>query len=162
MPIPSTHLASLSDASHPHPLLIDEDEQGAEAQTQAEDEFETQESYTDLRLRWGVDNSSDDDSFAPPHPSIGPSQPASPSGKRKGKAKAEQAPAVHLPSGMMNDLKSITELRSKGESRRFFDEVGYVFEGLEKSEAIGVRRSRCVFILSRSARSCHDSLAGDT
>jgi Wings apart-like protein regulation of heterochromatin len=38
---------------------------------------------------------------------------------------------------------SITELRSKGESRRFLDEVGYLFEGLEvPGMAASVQRSR--------------------
>jgi hypothetical protein len=49
-----------------------------------------------------------------------------------------------LANGMMNDLKSITELRSKGESRRFLDEVGYLFEGIEGGCAIALRRARCV------------------
>ncbi|KAG6879928.1 hypothetical protein C0992_009283 [Termitomyces sp. T32_za158] len=44
----------------------------------------------------------------------------------------------------MNPLKSITELRSKGESRRFLDEVGYLFEGMDSSVGVGLRRARCV------------------
>ena len=47
---------------------------------------------------------------------------------------------------MMNDLKSISELRSKGEARRFMDDVGYLFEGLDPDGAIGVRRGRYVLI----------------
>ena len=47
-------------------------------------------------------------------------------------------------TGMMNDLKSITELRSKGENRRFLDDVGYLFEGLDSSSAIGLRRARYI------------------
>lgn len=43
---------------------------------------------------------------------------------------------------MMNPLKSITELRSKGESRRFLDEVGYLFEGMDHSNTTGLKRSR--------------------
>jgi len=43
---------------------------------------------------------------------------------------------------MMNDLKSITELRSKGESRRFMDEVGYLFEGMDRNVGVRVRRGR--------------------
>ncbi|KAF8531325.1 hypothetical protein JB92DRAFT_3138865 [Gautieria morchelliformis] len=47
----------------------------------------------------------------------------------------------HVP-GANNDLMSITELRSKGESRRFLDEVGYLFEGLEvPGMAASVQRS---------------------
>jgi hypothetical protein len=48
------------------------------------------------------------------------------------------------PNGLTNDLKSITELRSKGESRRFLDEVGYLFEGMEPSGGVGVRRARYI------------------
>ncbi|GJJ10504.1 hypothetical protein Clacol_004730 [Clathrus columnatus] len=44
-------------------------------------------------------------------------------------------------SGLNNDLSTITELRSKGESRRFLDEMGYLFEGLEPGMAASVRRS---------------------
>jgi hypothetical protein len=39
-------------------------------------------------------------------------------------------------------LKSITELRSKGEIRRFIDEVGYLFEGMERTAGVRVRRGR--------------------
>ncbi len=92
-----------------------------------EDEFEIRESYTDLRQRWGVDNSEDD-----PYPTISP-------GKRNGKGKEQ---FESLPNGMMNDLKSISELRSKGESRRFLDEMGYLFEGLDPDGALAVRRGR--------------------
>ena len=44
----------------------------------------------------------------------------------------------------MNDLKSISELRSKGEFRRFLDDMGYLFEGLDPQVAVNVRRGRCV------------------
>lgn len=104
-----------------------------------EDDFEMRESYTELRERWGVDASEDD-----PRP-LSPVQ-ASPSPKGKGKKRKglrEEPPARLLPNGMMNDLKSITELRSKGESRRFLDEVGYLFEGLDAACTLGVRRGRC-------------------
>ena len=53
------------------------------------------ESYTDLRTRWGVDNSED--------------------------------PTLNVP---VNDLNSLSEMRSRGETRRFMDEVGYLVEGL--------------------------------
>jgi hypothetical protein len=43
---------------------------------------------------------------------------------------------------MMNPLKSISELRNKGESRRFLDEVGYLFEGLDPKCGVGLRRAR--------------------
>ena len=114
-----------------------------------EDDFTTRESYTSLRTRWGVDISEDD-----PHPSY-PSHSPSPihsnaSSPAKGKGKAAN-PALSsnaaLPNGMMNPLKSITELRSKGESRRFLDEVGYLFEGMNRAGGFGLRRARCVSVL---------------
>ncbi|ETW75857.1 hypothetical protein HETIRDRAFT_329612 [Heterobasidion irregulare TC 32-1] len=98
----------------------------------------TRESYADLRSRWGVDNSEDDPLPRSPSP-----EPVS----GKGKGKAKERSRVVLPSNMMNDLKSITELRSKGESRRFMDEVGYLFEGMGKNVGVGVRRGRQVFPL---------------
>jgi hypothetical protein len=64
--------------------------------------------------------------------------------RAKGKSKAlVSAPAPRLAPGMMNDLQSITQLRSKGSSRRFADDVGYLFEGLAPAAALGVRRARC-------------------
>jgi hypothetical protein len=95
---------------------------------------DTRESYADLRSRWGVDNSEDD-----PRPfdnDTGTLKRTSSVGSRM------------LANGMMNDLKSITELRSKGESRRFLDEVGYLFEGIESGCAIALRRARCVLACS--------------
>lgn len=126
---------------------------GASQQTELEEEdFDTRESYTTLRLRYGVDNSEDD-----PIPPLAPADPASttnsPSGegKRKGKGRhsAPEPPAERLPEGMMNDLKSISELRSKGEARRFLDEVGYLFEGLDPEGAIGVRRGSAMEIVQK-------------
>ena len=101
--------------------------------------FEVRESYQDLRLRWGVDKSEDDPHFVA---SLRSSPEPGPESGRKGKAKAKDRPKVVLPPNMMNDLKSITELRSKGESRRFMDEVGYLFEGMGRDVGVGVRRGR--------------------
>jgi len=47
-----------------------------------------------------------------------------------------------LPPNMMNNLKSITELRSKGESRRFLDQAGYLLEGMDPSNSSALKRSR--------------------
>ena len=99
--------------------------------------FETRESYKDLRLRWGVDNSEDD-----PRPAVSSYSSPEPETGRKGKGKAKDRPKAVLPPNMMNDLKSITELRSKGEIRRFMDEVGYLFEGMDQTVGVGVRRGR--------------------
>lgn len=110
-------------------------------QPSQEEEFEIRESYTELRARWGVDNSEDDPWPPPVNPTTVDAE-ASPSSKRKGKGKQALPPPPQLPPGMMNDLKSITELRIKGETRRFFDDMGYLFEGLDPKGAIGVRRGR--------------------
>ncbi|KAJ7623628.1 hypothetical protein FB45DRAFT_926274 [Roridomyces roridus] len=120
-----------------------------------DDEFAARESYTSIRRRWGVDNSEDD-----PYPYGSPtrsgsnaSTPApspSKSGKGKGKARPEPTP---LANGMMNPLKSITELRNQGESRRFLDEVGYLWEGLDKSCAVGLRRASALEITTKLCES---------
>ena len=94
--------------------------------SQEDDLDNIRESYTDLRKRWGLE--SEEDNYAHALESPG-----------KGKDRA-----VPLPFGMANDLKSISELRSKGETRRFLDEMGYLFEGLNPSTALGVRRGRYV------------------
>ena len=99
--------------------------------------LEIRESYKDLRMRWGVDNSEDD-----PRLAVSARFSLEPQNGRKGKGKAKDRPRVALPPNMMNDLKSITELRSKGESRRFMDEVGYLFEGMERGAGVRVRRGR--------------------
>ena len=107
-----------------------------------DDEFDSRESYSSLRSRWGVDNSEDD-----PFPNDSPastSNSASPNvSPFKGRLKASLA----APIGTMNPLKSISELRNKGESRRFLDEIGYLFEGMDKSGGIGLRRARYAFFL---------------
>lgn len=43
-----------------------------------------------------------------------------------------------------SDLKSITQLRAKGENARFVDEFNYLVEGLEAGQGLGVRRARYV------------------
>lgn len=99
--------------------------------------LEVRESYKDLRVRWGVDDSEDD-----PRLAVSARSSPEPEHGRKGKGRAKDRPKVLLPPNMMNDLKSITELRSKGESRRFMDEVGYLFEGMDSSVGVSVRRGR--------------------
>lgn len=51
--------------------------------------------------------------------------------------------------GLYNPLFSITDLRSKGESRRFMDEIGYLFEGLAPTSALSVRRSSAFDIITK-------------
>ncbi|KAI6132533.1 hypothetical protein EDD16DRAFT_414525 [Pisolithus croceorrhizus] len=102
----------------------------------------SQESYTDLRNRWGVDKSEDDPLPFEPVPS--------PSRRLKRTSSASfQSPQSFNSSGVLNDLKSITELRNKGESRRFVDEVGYLFEGLETPSAIALRRASALEIVDK-------------
>jgi hypothetical protein len=95
-------------------------------------------SYSVMRAQLGVDPSSDDPNMEQEAETDADDSDTSPS-----KSNMAPRPAT-LPPGMMNDLKSITELRSKGESRRFLDDLGYLFEGLNDSDSIGVRRGRCV------------------
>ncbi|KNZ75190.1 hypothetical protein J132_04676 [Termitomyces sp. J132] len=120
-----------------------------------DDEFSTRESYASLRSRWGVDNSEDDPYPAniSPARSESTSTPGGTPTKAKGKARAQQEALfrakISLPNGMMNPLKSITELRSKGESRRFLDEVGYLFEGMDPSVGVGLRRASALEIVTK-------------
>jgi hypothetical protein len=92
-----------------------------------------------------------------PYPHLSPSPiksssatpDVSPSRAGKGKSRSN-VPAMRpppIPAGMMNPLKSISELRNKGESRRFLDEVGYLFEGMDQKGGIGLRRARYGHIL---------------
>ncbi|KAJ7813168.1 hypothetical protein B0H14DRAFT_2854910 [Mycena olivaceomarginata] len=71
---------------------------------------------------------------------------------REGKGKDSTEP-VPLANGMMNPLKSITELRNQGESRRFLDEVGYLWEGLDKSGGLGLRRASALEITTKLCES---------
>ncbi|EIN09168.1 hypothetical protein PUNSTDRAFT_44586 [Punctularia strigosozonata HHB-11173 SS5] len=128
------------------------------ATSQEEDDNRGLESYADLRARLGVDLSDDPPPQhvydSPPRRDGRTSPQRTPSGKWKGKAKETSGSAPELPPGMMNDLKSITELRSKGESRRFLDEVGYLFEGLlPESEGgeggLGVRRGSALDLMTK-------------
>ncbi|CAE6424024.1 unnamed protein product [Rhizoctonia solani] len=47
------------------------------------------------------------------------------------------------------DLRSITEMRVKGESRRFGDDIEYVLEGLEDEGGVKVRRASAVEFVTR-------------
>ncbi|THH17311.1 hypothetical protein EW146_g3475 [Bondarzewia mesenterica] len=134
VPLPQPQIRTYAGKSRS--FLVPLPAEGAPGPPQDNDDLgieEMRESYTDLRLRWGVDNSEDE--LRPLSPSPEPTT-------GKGKGKAKQRSRVVLPPGMMNDLKSITELRSKGESRRFIDEVGYLFEGMDMGVGLGVRRGR--------------------
>lgn len=99
---------------------MDVDAQPARAShTQNEqDPSEThRESYSELRSRWGLDNS-------------------------------EQDPELNMP---VNDLNSIGEMRSRGETRRFLDELGYLFDGLDTTSGsnTSAKRSSAIQVVSK-------------
>lgn len=145
-PLASKHARTYGGASRSFLVSLSLPSDPGASQAQEED-TSTRESYSSLRARWGVDGSEDD--FHPPL-DISPSNSrnGTPSkNKGKGKAMSSHNRATDLPQSMMNDLRSITELRSKGESRRFLDEVGYLFEGMDAKGAIGLRRARCVALI---------------
>jgi len=112
-----------------------------------EDDFLNRESYSSLRSRWGVDNSSEDQifDFSPPKSNSQVNSPGTPSRKGKGKG-LKSKPGVELPppqpADIVKPLRSITELRDKGESRRFLDEVGYLLEGMGPDETPALQRAR--------------------
>jgi Wings apart-like protein regulation of heterochromatin len=122
--LPATRLNS----SDSHPLS------DAQALLESQEDLQIHETYSDLRARWGVDNSEDD-----PHPF--PVGSYSPSSKRRGKGREVPPSLLSASSSTVNEVKSITELRNKGESRRFQDEVGYLFEGLDPESNVNIRRA---------------------
>ncbi|KAG2140575.1 hypothetical protein DEU56DRAFT_900794 [Suillus clintonianus] len=126
-PLPTKHTRTYAGASRSYRIALP-------AADLAEPD-DSRESYADLRSRWGVDNSEDD-----PRPFD--------DDNRTLKRTSSVGSRV-LANGMMNDLKSITELRSKGESRRFLDEVGYLFEGIESGCAIALRRASVLEIVTK-------------
>ncbi|KAF9515699.1 hypothetical protein BS47DRAFT_740245 [Hydnum rufescens UP504] len=88
----------------------------SETQTNAAESQDLhRESYADLRRRFRVDVSSDDE----------------------------------IGEGLMGplDLKSISELRDKGENRRFLDEIGYLLEGFDSKMTIPVKRLSALKLL---------------
>ncbi|KAG1735579.1 uncharacterized protein EDB91DRAFT_1144094 [Suillus paluster] len=126
-PIPIKHTRTYAGASRSYLIALP-------AADLAEPD-DTRESYADLRSRWGVDNSEDD-----PRPFDDDTRTLK---------RTSSVASRPLANGMMNDLKSITELRSKGESRRFLDEVGYLFEGIETGCAIALRRASVLEIVTK-------------
>ncbi|CDO70629.1 hypothetical protein BN946_scf184748.g27 [Trametes cinnabarina] len=140
--LPQSQAGTLGLDTHAHSLV---DDTGPTFGASQEDDFDMRESYKELRERWGVDASEDD-----PRPVSSVSASPSPKGKgKKRKGMPDDTPVKVFAYGMTNDLKSITELRSKGESRRFLDEVGYLFEGLDAKGALGVRRGSALEIVTK-------------
>ncbi|EAU90434.2 hypothetical protein CC1G_00818 [Coprinopsis cinerea okayama7 len=149
-----------------------------------EDEF-SRESYSTLRQKYGVDDTSEDEFWngdAVPSTSANPrsnsgtpvstpskanrargkarsgsTSPSKSRSKKDGTPSKSQLPAPPpLPSNMMNPLKSITELRNKGETRRFLDEVAYLLDGMavpsasSKSPAnIGLVRASALELITK-------------
>jgi hypothetical protein len=115
------------------------------------EDAEQRESYTALRTRFGVDRS-DDDSYHP-SPSVSEEEEAnenlSPIKPSESVTTNDTVVPVRLPEGMMNDLRSTIELRSKGESQKFLDDVGYLFEGLDAGSSDGSKRSSALEIVKR-------------
>ncbi|KAK1230914.1 hypothetical protein PQX77_005992 [Marasmius sp. AFHP31] len=116
-----------------------------------EDEYMNRESYDSLRNRWGVDNS-DDGPFGLATESAVSSVDTTPT-KGKGRGKAMRGKTgtdkPPPPPDEMKPFQSITEIRNKGESRRFLDEVGYLLEGMDKDETPTSRRSSALEITNR-------------
>ena len=112
-----------------------------EASASQDDESAPRESYSSLRERWGIDMSEDDPYYvASPTRSGSQSNNSTPSSSpTKPKLKPAKSSRPTL-----NPLKSMTELRHKGETRRFMDQVGYLLEGLDKDAGVGLRRTRQV------------------
>ncbi|KAF8825515.1 uncharacterized protein C8R40DRAFT_1070500 [Lentinula edodes] len=113
-----------------------------------QDDYNNRESYAVLRSRWGVDNSEDDPYPEPLSPLK--SNTTTPSGSpSKGKGKGRLKQEVNVPADIIQPLRSITEIRNKGESRRFLDEVGYLLEGMGKDETPALKKASALEIISR-------------
>ncbi|KAK7062533.1 hypothetical protein VNI00_000021 [Paramarasmius palmivorus] len=119
-----------------------------------EDEYLNRESYASLQARWGID-AMDDDPMDDRAESVGkPGSAAGTPTKGKGKGKSTKGKLTQdkqaaPPVDIMKPLKSITEIRNKGESRRFLDEVGYLLEGMDKHESAASRRTSALEITNR-------------
>lgn len=62
---------------------------------------------------------------------------------------SEQDPTLNTP---INEIKSVGEMRSRGETRRFFDEIGYLFDGLDSTSGgatSSAKRASAIEIVSR-------------
>ncbi|KAJ3916942.1 hypothetical protein F5877DRAFT_45563 [Lentinula edodes] len=113
-----------------------------------QDDYNNRESYAVLRSRWGVDNSEDDPYPEPLSPLK--SNTTTPSGSpSKGKGKGRLKQEVNVPADIIQPFRSITEIRNKGESRRFLDEVGYLLEGMGKDETPALKKASALEIISR-------------
>ncbi|KAJ3717742.1 hypothetical protein C8R42DRAFT_723961 [Lentinula raphanica] len=115
-----------------------------------QDDYNNRESYAALLSRWGVDNSEDEPYPEPGLASPSKSSTSTPNGSpSKGKSKVRLKQEMNSPSGAIKPLRSITEIRNKGESRRFLDEVGYLLEGLGKDETPASKKASALEIINR-------------
>ncbi|KAJ3761783.1 hypothetical protein EV360DRAFT_37105 [Lentinula raphanica] len=115
-----------------------------------QDDYNNRESYAALLSRWGVDNSEDEPYPEPGIPSPSKSSTSTPNGSPlKGKSKVRLKQDMNSPSGAIKPLRSITEIRNKGESRRFLDEVGYLLEGMGKDETPASKKASALEIIHR-------------
>ncbi|KAJ4474884.1 hypothetical protein J3R30DRAFT_3295167 [Lentinula aciculospora] len=113
-----------------------------------QDDYNSRESYAVLRNRWGVDNSEDDP--YPDLPSPSKSNTTTPTGSPlKGKGKGRLKQEINALANAIQPLRSITEIRNKGENRRFMDEVGYLLEGMGKDETSALQKASALEIVSR-------------
>jgi hypothetical protein len=104
---------------------------GGETQEENDEAELRRESYTDLRARWGLDpDTVRYSSFLLPF--AGSSR----------RYNSQQEDENEANSASQLELKSISEMRHKGETRRFLDEVGYLFEGLDSKMSTAVKQNR--------------------
>ncbi|KIY63336.1 hypothetical protein CYLTODRAFT_493988 [Cylindrobasidium torrendii FP15055 ss-10] len=102
---------------------------------------EQPESYTSLRQRWGIDMSEDD-----PYQVSSPTRSEGSNDESSTGSPPRRAAKVKPTRPPMNPLKSMAELRHKGETRRFMDEVGYLLEGINADAGVGLRRTSALEI----------------
>lgn len=68
---------------------------------------------------------------------------------RWGLDNSEEDPTLNVP---INEIKSAGEMRSRGETRRFLDEIGYLFDGLDSTGGgtnSSAKRASAIEIVSR-------------
>lgn len=126
VPLPASSLATSTEGM------------GSSLENFDEDRESLRDSYSELTKRWGVDNS---EVYLILHnveyiSLLSQNDPQ------------DDCDADGSKSNLYNQLYSITDLRSKGETRRFLDEAGYLIEGLA-SDSLSVRRSTAAEIITK-------------
>ncbi|VDB95591.1 unnamed protein product [Peniophora sp. CBMAI 1063] len=108
-------------------------------------------SYRELRKELGVDD------FEPlSSPPTSPRRPTSPRKSNSVKGKARDDGLATLGAGkpklapnMHNDVRGLSELRNRGEARRFLDAVQDLFDGLSPESAPAIRRASALECLTK-------------